>query len=126
VFVDDDNRTMTVIVPDDQLSLAIGKNGQNVRLAVKLTGWNIDMKSETMAVAKEEGQEGENDLTKITGVGPAMAEKLFSKGIKSIAMVAATEPELLSSIPGIGEKTAQQWIETAGKILTEEVVNNKE
>jgi hypothetical protein len=44
VFVDDDNRTMTVIVPDDQLSLAIGKNGQNVRLAVKLTGWNIDMK----------------------------------------------------------------------------------
>jgi len=126
VFVDDDNRTMTVIVPDDQLSLAIGKNGQNVRLAVKLTGWNIDMKSETMAVAKEEGQEGENNLTKITGVGPAMAEKLFSKGIKSIAMVAATEPELLSSIPGIGEKTAQQWIETAGKILTEEVVNNKE
>ena len=119
VFVDDDNRTMTVIVPDDQLSLAIGKNGQNVRLAVKLTGWNIDMKSETMVGAKEEGQEEQNDLTKITGVGPAMAEKLFSKGIKSIAMVAATEPELLSQIPGIGEKTAQQWIETAGKILTE-------
>ncbi len=49
VFVDDENRTMTVIVPDDQLSLAIGKNGQNVRLAVKLTGWKIDVKSETMA-----------------------------------------------------------------------------
>ena len=122
VFVDDDNRTMTVIVPDDQLSLAIGKNGQNVRLAVKLTGWNIDMKSETMAGAKEEEQ---NDLTKIAGVGPAMAEKLFSKGIKSIAMVAATEPELLSQIPGIGEKTAQQWIEMAGKILSEEVTGNK-
>jgi N utilization substance protein A len=125
VFVDDDNRTMTVIVPDDQLSLAIGKNGQNVRLAVKLTGWNIDMKSETMAVSQEEGKEGPNDLTKIDGVGPAMAEKLFSKGIKSIAMVAATEPELLSQIPGIGEKTAQQWIETAGKILSEEVSGNK-
>jgi len=125
VFVDDDNRTMTVIVPDDQLSLAIGKNGQNVRLAVKLTGWNIDMKSETMAVAQEEGKEEQNDLTKITGVGPAMAEKLFSKGIKSIAMVAATEPELLSQIPGIGEKTAQQWIEMAGKILSEEVTGNK-
>jgi transcription termination/antitermination protein NusA len=67
VFIDDENRTMTVIVPDDQLSLAIGKNGQNVRLAVKLTGWNIDMKSETMVGAKEEGQEGQNDLTKITG-----------------------------------------------------------
>jgi N utilization substance protein A len=125
VFIDDDNRTMTVIVPDDQLSLAIGKNGQNVRLAVKLTGWNIDMKSETMALSQEEGKVGQNDLTKITGVGPAMAEKLFSKGIKSIAMVAATEPELLSQIPGIGEKTAQQWIETAGKILSDEVIGNK-
>jgi N utilization substance protein A len=125
VFVDDDNRTMTVIVPDDQLSLAIGKNGQNVRLAVKLTGWNIDMKSETMAVSQEEGEEGQNDLTKITGVGPAMAEKLFGKGIKSVAMIAATEPELLSQIPGIGEKKAQEWIETAGKILSDEVIGNK-
>jgi N utilization substance protein A len=53
-----------------------------------------------------------------------MAEKLFSKGIKSIAMVAATEPELLSQIPGIGEKTAQQWIETAGRILDEEIAGN--
>ncbi|MCK7480344.1 MAG: helix-hairpin-helix domain-containing protein [Candidatus Moduliflexus flocculans] len=97
VFVDDENRTMTVIVPDDQLSLAIGKNGQNVRLAVKLTGWNIDMKSETMAAAQEEGKEGQSDLTKITGVGPAMAEKLFSKGIKSMAMIAATEPGIVIS-----------------------------
>ncbi len=129
VFIDDDNRTMTVIVPDDQLSLAIGKNGQNVRLAVKLTGWNIDMKSETMAVAKQEEQEGQekqSELTKITGIGPSMAEKLFSKGIKSIAMLAVAEPDILSSIPGISEKAAQQWIETAGQILIEEAVNNKQ
>jgi len=129
VFIDDDNRTMTVIVPDDQLSLAIGKNGQNVRLAVKLTGWNIDMKSETMAVAKQEEQEGQekqSELTKITGIGPSMAEKLFSKGIKSIAMLAVAEPEILSSIPGISETAAQQWIETAGQILIEEAVNNKQ
>jgi transcription termination/antitermination protein NusA len=123
VFVDDENRTMTVIVPDDQLSLSIGKNGQNVRLAVKLTGWKIDVKSETMAAEKDE--EGQKDLTKLTGVGPAMAEKLYNKGIKSIAMVAAAEPELLSSIPGVGEKTALQWIEAAGKILDEEALNNK-
>ncbi len=125
VLIDDENRTMTVIVPDDQLSLAIGKNGQNVRLAVKLTGWNIDMKSETMVQAQEEGNDAQNDLTKISGIGPAMAEKLFSKGIKSIAMIAVTEPELLSQIPGIGEKTAQQWIETAGKILSDEIAGNK-
>ena len=123
VLVDDENRTMTVIVPDDQLSLAIGKNGQNVRLAVKLTGWKIDVKSETMAAEKEE--EGQTDLTKLTGVGPAMAQKLFDKGIKSIAMVAAAEPELLSSIPGVGEKTALHWIEAAGKILDEEALSDK-
>lgn len=125
VLIDDENRTMTVIVPDDQLSLAIGKNGQNVRLAVKLTGWNIDMKSESMTLAPEEGKEDQNDLTRITGIGPVMAEKLFSKGIKSVAMVAAAEPELLSQIPGIGEKTAQQWIETAGNVLNEEIAGNK-
>ena len=118
VFVDDENRTMTVIVPDDQLSLAIGKNGQNVRLAVKLTGWKIDVKSETMAAAKDE--EGHKALEEITGIGPAMAEKLFNKGIKSIAMIAAAEPEMLSSIPGVGETMAKQWIEDAGKILDKE------
>ena len=123
VFVDDENRTMTVIVPDDQLSLAIGRNGQNVRLAVKLTGWKIDVKSEEMADAKNE--ESHESLEKIPGVGPAMAEKLFSKGIKSIAMLAAAEPEVLSAIPGIGEKTAQQWIEEAGKLLDEEASNKK-
>jgi len=125
VFIDDENKTMTVIVPDDQLSLAIGKNGQNVRLAVKLTGWNIDMKSESMAQAQEEGKDSQTDLTKLAGIGPAMAEKLFSKGIKSLAMVAATEPEKLSEIPGVGEKTAQQWIEDAGKILSDEIAGNK-
>jgi N utilization substance protein A len=123
VFVDDENRTMTVIVPDDQLSLAIGKNGQNVRLAVKLTGWKIDVKSEAMATAKDE--EGHKALEKITGIGPAMAEKLFSKGIKSIAMVAAVEPEVLSSIPGVGEKMAQLWIEEAGNILDAEAGGSK-
>jgi N utilization substance protein A len=125
VFVDDENRTMTVVVPDDQLSLAIGKNGQNVRLAVKLTGWNIDMKSESMVLAQEDGKDSQSDLIKITGIGPAMIEKLFSKGIKSVAMIAATEPEVLSEIPGVGEKTAKQWIETAGKILSDEVIGNR-
>ena len=54
VLMDEDNRAMLVVVPDDQLSLAIGKNGQNVRLAVKLTGWKIDVKSETMTASGEE------------------------------------------------------------------------
>ncbi|MEN6375221.1 MAG: transcription termination factor NusA [Smithella sp.] len=119
VFIDDENRTMTVIVPDDQLSLAIGKNGQNVRLAVKLTGWKIDMKSETMAAAKEE--EGYKALEVIPGIEPAMAESIFDKGIKSISMLAVAEPEILTSIPGISETMAKQWVEDAGKILDKEI-----
>jgi len=123
VFVDEENRAMTVIVPDDQLSLAIGKNGQNVRLAVKLTGWKIDVKSETMAAEKDD--DGHQALTKIPGVGPAMAEKLFAEGIKSIALLAVTEPEALSAIPGVGEKTATEWIAEAIRLLDEETSEKK-
>ncbi|MEE9912188.1 MAG: transcription termination factor NusA [Deltaproteobacteria bacterium] len=123
VFVDEENRAMTVIVPDDQLSLAIGKNGQNVRLAVKLTGWKIDVKSETMAAEKED--DGQKALMKISGIGPAMAEKLVAQGIKSIAMLAAMEPQTLSEIPGVGEKTSKEWIEEAIQLLDEETSDTK-
>jgi N utilization substance protein A len=117
VIMDEESRSMEVIVPDDQLSLAIGKNGQNVRLAVKLTGWKIDVKSESMASSQEE--EGHKSLMKIPGVGEAMAEKLYGEGFKSIAMIAATDPEMLSSIQGVGEKSASQWIEAAVRIMEE-------
>jgi N utilization substance protein A len=117
VIMDDESRSMEVIVPDDQLSLAIGKNGQNVRLAVKLTGWKIDVKSESMASSQEE--EGHKSLMKIPGVGEAMAERLFGEGFKSVAMIAATDPEMLSSIQGVGEKSASQWIEAAVRMMEE-------
>lgn len=117
VIMDEESRSMEVIVPDDQLSLAIGKNGQNVRLAVKLTGWKIDVKSESMASSQEE--EGHKSLMKIPGVGEAMAEKLYGEGFKSIAMIAATDAEMLSSIQGVGEKSASQWIEAAVRIMEE-------
>jgi transcription termination/antitermination protein NusA len=123
VFVDEENRAMTVIVPDDQLSLAIGKNGQNVRLAVKLTGWKIDVKSETMAAEKDD--DAQKALIAIPGIGPAMAEKLFAQGIKSIAMLAAIEPETLFAIPGVGEKTGTEWIEEAIRLLDEETSDHK-
>jgi len=117
VIMDEEIRSMEVIVPDDQLSLAIGKNGQNVRLAVKLTGWKIDVKSESMASSQEE--EGHKSLMKIPGVGEAMAERLYGEGFKSVAMIAATDPEMLSSIQGVGEKSASQWIEAAVRLMEE-------
>ncbi|MBU2228644.1 MAG: transcription termination factor NusA [Proteobacteria bacterium] len=123
VFVDEENRAMEVIVPDDQLSLAIGRNGQNVRLAVKLTGWKIDVKSESAAASKAD--EGYQSLMKITGIGEATAERLFKAGLKSLAMLAAADSEQLASIPGIGEKTASLWIAEAGKIIDREAGGEK-
>jgi N utilization substance protein A len=123
VFVDDAHHSMSVIVPDDQLSLAIGKGGQNVRLAVKLTGWKLDVKSESMAAKQEE--EGYNALMKIPGIGEATAERLFNGGIKSITTIATADPEMLASIPGVGEKSASLWIEAAGKLIEQEMGGKK-
>ncbi|MCX5841670.1 MAG: transcription termination factor NusA [Deltaproteobacteria bacterium] len=120
VFMDEENRAMEVIVPDDQLSLAIGKNGQNVRLAVKLTGWKIDVKSESIAATQEE--EGHRALMKIPNIDEATAEHLFNQGLKSIAAIAAADVESLSSIPGINGQKASAWIEEAGKMINQENV----
>ena len=115
VYMDEDARTMEVIVPDDQLSLAIGRAGQNVRLAARLTGWRIDVKNETN-VAEEE-KEGYASLMKIAGIGECTASLLYEEGYKSIAIVASAESEALSSIKGISEKKAIAWIEEAKKMI---------
>ncbi|MDI6725664.1 MAG: transcription termination factor NusA [Smithellaceae bacterium] len=118
VLVDDHHHAMVVIVPDDQLSLAIGKSGQNVRLAVRLTGWKIDVKSEATAAAGE--QEGHAALMKIPGVGQVTAERLYNHGLRSVAMIAAASIEMLSEIPGVGEKAALHWIEEAVKLMEDQ------
>ena len=78
VLMDEESRAMLVIVPDDQLSLAIGKNGQNVRLAAKLTGWKIDVKSETMVTSGEDG--GNASLNAAPGISEA--ERIFGENLK--------------------------------------------
>ncbi|TFG93026.1 MAG: transcription termination/antitermination protein NusA [Syntrophobacterales bacterium] len=115
VYMDEDARTMEVIVPDDQLSLAIGRAGQNVRLAARLTGWKIDVKNET-GVAEAE-KEGSESLMKIAGIGERTADLLYGEGFKGVAMVASAEPEALSSIKGISVKQATAWVEEAKKII---------
>jgi len=72
-----------------------------------------------MAVKQEE--EGFRDLMKIPGIGQVTAERLYREGLKSVATIAAADPEMLSSIPGVGEKTASLWIKEAGKIINEEI-----
>src|SRR5271167_2063627 len=100
-IIDPENKKLEVIVEDSQLSLAIGKKGQNVRLASKLITWDIDIKSE-----EEKRREIEAEMTRLTapttpltvlaGVGPKTIEKIEAAGI--------TNPEQLMEIPGIGEK----------------------
>ena len=118
VYMDEDARTMEVIVPDDQLSLAIGRAGQNVRLAARLTGWKIDVKNETgIAEAEKEGAES---LMKIAGIGERTADLLYGEGFKGVAMVASADPEELSSIRGVSTKKAAAWVEEAKKIIDRE------
>ncbi len=94
-----------VIVDDDQLSLAIGKKGQNVRLASKLTGWQLEIKSKAQLASVE--------VRSLPGVGPAMEKRLQEAGIKTVQDLAALTLEQLLAVEGIGEKTAQKLLAAA-------------
>lgn len=102
-----------VIVTDDQLSLAIGKKGQNVRLASKLTGWQLEIKSK----AQTEGAAA--SLQQLPGVGPAIHERLAGAGVTTLEQLAAMTVEQLTAIKGIGEKTAQKLLEAAQAALSQ-------
>ncbi|HUZ48039.1 MAG TPA: transcription termination factor NusA [Terriglobia bacterium] len=108
--VDAEQKHLEVIVDDSQLSLAIGKKGQNVRLAAKLLGWQIDIKSE-----EEKRQEIESQMaamalrgapiSDLEGLGEKTLDRLRSHGLESVEQLAQMTPEELMDIPGIGDKT---------------------
>jgi N utilization substance protein A len=108
------DKQLEVIVDDTQLSLAIGKKGQNVRLAAKLLGWKIDIKSE-----EEKRQEVEQQMQALSGgpstpieqvaeLGEGIIQKLVTAGITTVEALADMTPEQLEEIPGIGEKTLEK------------------
>jgi N utilization substance protein A len=106
---------LEVVVEDSQLSLAIGKKGQNVRLASKLLGWHIDIKSEEEKRQEIEAQmagimsaEARTPLKELAGVGVKTLERLSESGIGSIEDLASRTPEELTAIPGIGEKMVEK------------------
>jgi N utilization substance protein A len=105
VIIDDDEHEMEVVVPDEQLSLAIGKKGQNVRLAARLTGWKIDVRSE--AEADEESRRAKSSLVAIPGVSDITAELLYQEGFKSAEEVAEAELESILAVEGIGPEKAE-------------------
>ena len=123
VVVDETNRSMTVVVPDDQLSLAIGRRGQNVRLASKISGWNLDVVSETEY--NKDLKESYNSLLSLDGVGEATATHLYQESYRSIGDVAKTTVDELSQVKGISKEKAEKLIEDAKKLLQENKVKEE-
>lgn len=111
-----------VIVPDDQLAIAIGKDWQNIKLASKVCGWELEVKSESQK--NQEGMEAaqliQETLSGVEGIGPKIAEVLVKAGFNSVEKIASLTPEHLSTLQGVGEKTAEKIIEGAKKYLAQQ------
>ncbi|MBI2818690.1 MAG: transcription termination/antitermination protein NusA [Acidobacteria bacterium] len=113
VLLDSTNKQLEVIVDDNQLSLAIGKKGQNVRLASKLIGWRIDIKSEEEKRQEVESQmdqlvPGGTPISEIAGIGAKTVEKLVERGITTVEKLGEMTPEQLQEVPGIGPKMVEK------------------
>jgi len=112
--VDSGGKHLEVVVDDSQLSLAIGKKGQNVRLAAKLLGWKIDIKSEEEKRQEVEQQMADmvpqtaTPLEKVPGLGDGLVEKLGAAGVTTVEALADMTPEQLEAIEGIGPKTVEK------------------
>ncbi len=122
VKLDKEAKRALVTVDDDQLSLAIGKKGQNVRLAAKLTGWDIDIKSKSTlaqvaAVAPEVVAAVKSDISLIEGVGPKTKKLLEEAKLGTVEALASSSVEELTKIKGIGDKTAEKIIKGAKESL---------
>jgi N utilization substance protein A len=99
VIIDEANHAMEIIVPDDQLSLAIGRSGQNVRLAAQLTGWKLDINSETRV--KEMRDFADRSLGTLPGINEMLVETLYAHGFRMAKDIAEASAEVLAQIPGL-------------------------
>jgi N utilization substance protein A len=112
--LDPSDKHLEVVVDDSQLSLAIGKKGQNVRLAAKLLGWKIDIKSEEEKRQEVEQQmeslvtQQSTPLEKVTDLGEALIAKLHEANITTVEQLADMTPEQLEELPGVGPKTVEK------------------
>jgi N utilization substance protein A len=110
-------KRMVVIVADDQLSLAIGKGGQNARLAARLTGWKIDLVAKSAEKQRQDLERASRVEVEKLSLGEATTQKLISAGIETVQELLNAPLEKLTEIPGIGEKTAEKLLTAAQEYL---------
>ncbi|MBN1352187.1 transcription termination factor NusA [candidate division KSB1 bacterium] len=112
VIINEENKTATVVLPNDQISLAIGRGGQNRRLASRLTTYEIETvkESDYLKIDAEDEQE-DQDLNKLEGISKSIIKKLLSAGFETLAEIKSAGEKGLLEVPGIGEKTAQKILE---------------
>jgi transcription termination/antitermination protein NusA len=115
VIVDENNRSMEVVVEDDQLSLAIGKKGQNVRLASRLTGWRLDVVGET--AYNKNLKDGFRSLLDLPGVGEKLATDLHEEGFRCAEDLARASSADLMEVVGVDEEKADALIRDAEKYI---------
>jgi len=124
VIIDEVQKSMDVIVPDDQLSLAIGRRGQNVRLAVQLTEWRIDIKSETKM--REIAEWLSRAVSVVEGCGDPEADLLLQQGITSLEDLAECAAEVLTALPGIDEDGAGRIKAQAAELVSVKAAEEEE
>ncbi|MFZ7126097.1 MAG: transcription termination factor NusA [Desulfobacterales bacterium] len=117
VIIDEAARAMEVIVPDEFLSIAIGKRGQNVRLASRLTGWHLDVQSESKY--SEAMRSGYDSLVALPGVGISLADALYEKGFFSAEEISRATVDDLMQVREIDEETAADLLEAARRMMAE-------
>ena len=117
VFLDEENKEMEIVVPDAQLSLAIGKKGQNVRLAAKLTGWKLDIISSSATSART--AESIFNLMLIPGMSETMAQNILQSGFGSFQSLSSAQVEEVMTIPGYDDPTkAQKLIDDTKAVVS--------
>jgi transcription termination/antitermination protein NusA len=113
VIIDEAEGSMELIVPDDKLSLAIGRRGQNVRLASQLTNWKLDIVGESQFAQQEE--EAIRSLADVDGVGPDLARTMYKLGFRTLEDVVEADPVELAGIPGFGGPEVAARIHTGAE-----------
>ncbi len=117
VIVLDHKRSMEIVVPDDQLSLAIGRKGQNVRLAAQLTGWNLDVFSESKV--EEMAKFSKGKMVELLGISEANATLLYAHAFRSIEEIAETDANEFYSIPGMNKDSLHEIYTKAVQVCAE-------